>query len=385
MSLRVITKTAELESFCASLNNDSYITVDTEFVRETTYWPKLCLIQIAGSAGEAVIDTCSPQLNLKAFYALMSNEKLLKVFHSARQDIEIIFNGAGIIPYPVLDTQIAAQVLGLGDQISYADLVMKYCGVAIDKSSRFTDWARRPLTRTQLEYAIGDVTHLYKITPLLQVELHEKKRAAWMVEEHASLLDKENYNTDPLKAYERLSSRVKRNKDLAALIELCAWRERVAQARDVPRPRVLKDDVLLEIALSAPQTKEALAQLRALPSGFENSRDGEAILNAIAVSLERDFATLPKLRRSSRASTEQRAIMDLLRVLLKMISENEGVAARIIADTSDLEAIIKGEDCHATHGWRLELFGEKALNLLNGEIALTYREGRVEVVELSKP
>jgi ribonuclease D len=380
--LTLITSSNALNALCKRLALEEFVTVDTEFIRETTYWPKLCLIQIAGAHEAAAIDPLADNLDLTPFYALMTNEKVLKVFHAARQDIEIMYNLGKIIPQPLFDSQIAAQVLGLGDQIGYAELVQTLTTVAIDKGSRHTDWARRPLTNAQIDYALGDVTHLHKIAVILREMLQTKKRLSWMTEELAVLLDPQTYNTDPKIAYERLKHRVKKPKELAVLMALCEWREAEAQRQDVPRGRLLKDDTLTEICQNQPILAESLANLRSIPKGFESSRDGKRIIELVNDALLVDPKSLPAMGRSRGPGAQQRAIIELLRVLLKAISENEGVAARILASSEDLEAISSGADCPALHGWRLEIFGEPAQAMLRGETGLAFVKGRVVAVNL---
>lgn len=378
----VITTTQELAEVCARLAKHPYVTVDTEFLRESTYFPILCVAQMASSDEAVVIDTRAEGIDLAPFFALMADERVLKVFHAARQDIEIVWHEAGLIPHPVFDTQVAAMVLGHGDSISYDQLVHRITGDTLDKSHRFTDWTRRPLTTQQIAYAISDVTHLRDVYLALSADLERRGRAEWVREEMEVLTSPDTYRLDPENAWERLKTRVRKPKDLAVLIELAAWREREAQARDVPRGRVLKDDTLADIAVHAPTTVERLGNLRSLPRGFERSKWGEAILAAIARGLARDPKSLPRIERV-KGTPNGAATVELLKVLLRMTSERHAVAAKVIATVDDLEQIAASDEAPvaALRGWRRELFGENALALKHGQLALAIENGRVVAVE----
>ena len=378
----VITTTQELAQACARLAQHPYVTVDTEFLRESTYFPILCVAQMASPDEAVVIDARAEGIDLAPFFALMANEAVLKVFHAARQDIEIVWHQAGLIPHPVFDTQVAAMVLGYGDSISYDQLVHRITGDSLDKSHRFTDWTRRPLTTQQIAYAISDVTHLRDVYLALSADLKRRGRADWVSEEMEVLTSPDTYRLEPESAWERLKTRVRKPKDLAVLIELAAWREREAQARDVPRGRVLKDDVLADIAVHAPTTAEKLGSLRSLPRGFERSKWGEAILAATARGLARDPKSLPRFERA-KGVPNGAATVELLKVLLRMTSERHAVAAKVIATVDDLERIAANDQAQvaALRGWRRELFGEKALALKHGQLALAIENGRVVAVE----
>jgi ribonuclease D len=380
--MNVITTTEELAKACARLAEHPYVTVDTEFLRESTYFPILCVAQMASPDEAVVIDTRADGLELSPFFTLMADERVLKVFHAARQDIEIVWHQAGLIPHPVFDTQVAAMVLGHGDSISYDQLVHRITGDTLDKSHRFTDWTRRPLTAQQIAYAISDVTHLRDVYLALSADLERRGRAEWVREEMEVLTSPDTYRLDPDSAWERLKTRVRKPKDLAVLIELAAWREREAQARDVPRGRVLKDDALADIAVHAPTTVEKLGGLRSLPRGFERSKWGEAILAAIARGLARDPKSLPRIERA-RGAPNGAATVELLKVLLRMTSERHAVAAKVIATVDDLERIAENDQAQvpALRGWRRELFGDKALALKHGQLALAIENGRVVAVE----
>ena len=380
--MQPITTTEDLAAACTRLARHAFITVDTEFLRETTYYPILCVIQIASSDEAVVIDALAPGIDLAAFFALMADEKILKVFHAARQDIEICWHRAGKLPHPVFDTQVAAMVLGYGDSISYDQLVQRITGDVLDKSSRFTDWSRRPLTDAQLAYAVSDVTHLRDVFQALSADLQKRGRAEWVSAEMEVLTSPDTYRADPENAWKRLKSRVRKQKELAVLIEVAAWREREAQNRDIPRGRVLKDDVLGDIAVQAPTTVERLGHLRSIPKGFERSKWGEAIVEAVNRGVARDPKTLPCLERS-RGIANGGATVELLKVLLRMTSERHAVAAKVIATVDDLETIAADDnaDVPALKGWRRELFGSNALALKRGELALAMEKGRVVPVE----
>ncbi|HVU42404.1 MAG TPA: ribonuclease D, partial [Xanthobacteraceae bacterium] len=359
------------------------VTVDTEFMRETTYWPKLCVIQLASPEEAVIIDATAPELSLDSFFKLMKNEKVIKVFHAARQDIEIVFHLGGLIPHPVFDTQVAAMVCGFGDSISYDQLVHRLTGARIDKSSRFTDWARRPLSDKQVEYALADVTHLRDVYASLAQQLAEQNRTEWVREEMEVLTSPETYQAEPEHAWKRLKLRVRKPTELAVLQAVAAWREREAQARDVPRGRVLKDDAIYEIAAQQPTTAAALGQLRTTPRGFERSRTAEDIVATVRKALETPKDQLPKVPKHKPLSNGNGAAVDLLKVLLKMISESHGVASKIIATVDDLEAIAGDDkaDVPAMTGWRRDLFGETALKLKHGEIALAVKQNHVVAIE----
>ena len=378
----LITTSEELAAVCARMAQHAFVTVDTEFLRETTYYPLLCVAQMATTDDAVVIDTLAPGIDLGPFFDLLANEKIVKVFHAARQDIEIVWNMAGKIPHPIFDTQVAAMVLGYGDSISYDQLVQRITGDQLDKSNRFTDWTRRPLTDAQLSYAVSDVTHLRDVYLKLAADLDKRGRTNWVEAEMGVLTSPETYRADPERAWERLKSRVRKPKDLAVLMEVCAWREREAQTRDVPRSRVLKDDVLGDIATQAPTTIERLGSLRSLPKGFERSRWGEQIVDAVNRGLERDPKTLPKLERF-RPAANGAATVELLKVLLRMTAEKHGVAAKVIATVDELDRIAADDDADvpSLKGWRRELFGDKALALKHGKLALAVEKGRVVAVE----
>jgi ribonuclease D len=380
--MQLITTTAELAAVCRRIASHPFVTVDTEFLRETTYYPLLCVAQMATSEDAVVVDALAPGIDLAPFYALMADDKVMKVFHAARQDIEIVWHAAKLIPHPIFDTQVAAMVLGYGDSISYDQLVQRITGDTLDKSHRFTDWTRRPLSDAQLRYAVSDVTHLRDVYLALVEDLKKRGRADWVQDEMRVLTSPDTYRMEPDNSWQRLKTRVRKPKELAVLIEVAAWREREAQTRDVPRSRVLKDEVLADIAVQAPTTIERLKNLRSLPKGFERSRWGDAIVAAVSRGLERDPKTLP-LQPRFQPATNGAAIVELLKVLLRMVSESHHVAAKVIATVDDLERIAADDnaDVQALTGWRRELFGEKALALKHGKLALAIEKGRVATVE----
>jgi ribonuclease D len=381
-----ITTTAELAAFCKKLKGQPFVAVDTEFMRETTYWPKLCLIQAAAPSAEAVIDPLAEGIDLEPFLEVLRDDAILKVFHAARQDVEI-FNNLKAMPTPLFDTQVAAMAGGFGEQIAYDALVRQILKIEIDKSSRFTDWARRPLSDAQLAYALADVTHLAKLYPVLRKRLEADGRLGWVGDEMASLTEPANYDVDPENAWRRLKPRRHTAKYLAIYRAVAAWRERTAQLRDQPRGRILKDEAIDEVATQAPTDAEALDRLRSVPKGFSGSRFGPDLLAAIREALRDPEAYAPVIERSrSSASPAAGAVVELLKVLLKARAEEAGVASKLIATVADLEQIANEEqaDTAALKGWRREAFGEDALKLKRGELALVLDGARVRVVEVRR-
>ncbi len=382
----IITDTETLSAFCSRVSKAPFITIDTEFLRENTFWAQLCLIQMAGPEEAAIIDPLAEGIDLGPFYRLMADERVTKVFHAARQDIEIFVNQAGAIPKPLFDTQVAAMVCGYGDQVSYDQLVNRITGHDLDKTSRFTDWARRPLTAKQIAYAIADVTYLRDVYLSLTAQLEEQGRTTWVDEEMAVLSDPATYQTHPEDAWRRLKMRVRKPRQLAILQALAAWRETEAQHRDVPRQRVLKDEAIYEIAQQQPRDAEALGRLRAIPKGFERSSVARSILAAVDSAFARADSDLPRVPRSKPAPEHTGAASELLKVLLKMVAEEHGVAARIIASGDDLERLAAddGADVPALKGWRRRLFGEQALALKRGDLALSMSRKGVVAIELER-
>jgi ribonuclease D len=375
--MKLLTNNDELAAICERFSHHEFVTVDTEFLRETTFWPKVCLIQIASPEEAIAIDTLADNIDLSPFFALMANPAIVKVFHAARQDLEIIWRLSRLIPAPLFDTQVAAMVCGFGEQASYLELVKAITRANLDKSSRFTDWSRRPLSDAQIEYAIADVTHLRDIYSTLLERLTRTNRLDWLDDEMQILSSPATYEQHPDNAWERLRHKVRKPRDLGVLMELAAWREQEAQGKDVPRSRVLKDDILVEIAQSAPRTIEALGNLRAFPKGMERSRSAADIVASVERGLTRDPNTIPKIERARRGANG--ATVELLKVLLRQISEETGVAAKLIATIDDLEAIAADQDSEtlALTGWRRSIFGEKALELKKGRLALAIDRGKV--------
>ncbi|WP_309092260.1 ribonuclease D [Phenylobacterium sp.] len=381
-----ITTTAELEAFCDKLKGQSFVAVDTEFMRETTYWPKLCLIQAAAPSAEAVIDPLADGLDLSCFLEVLKDESILKVFHAARQDVEI-FNNLGAMPRPLFDTQVAGMAAGFGEQIAYDALVRQMLKLEIDKSSRFTDWARRPLSDAQLSYALADVTHLAKLFPMLRDRLEREGRLAWVTDEMADLTNPANYDVEPENAWKRLRPRRHTAKYLAVYRAVAAWRERTAQLRDQPRGRILKDDAIDEIATQAPTDADALDRLRSVPKGFSGSRFGPDLIAAVREALKDPEAYAPVIEKTRQpTSPAAGAVVELLKVLLKARAEEAGVASKLIATVADLEQIANNDnaDTAALKGWRREAFGEDALKLKRGELALVLDGTRVRVVEVRR-
>ena len=382
--MRLIKTTSELREFCERLAQHEFVTVDTEFIREQTFWPKLCLIQLASPSDEAIVDPLEPGVDLAPFYELMANESVVKVFHAARQDLEIVWTQARLIPHPIFDTQVAAMVCGFGESVSYVSLVKQITGRDIDKSSRFTDWARRPLTEKQLVYALGDVTYLRDVYQRLKSELESTGRLRWLDEEMASLTEVRTYQSSPEDAWRRLKLRVKNRRSLAVLMELAAWRERAAQGQDVPRNRILRDEALYDIANQQPVETAQLSQLRSLSEGFARSSRAKDIVEAVKRGLARDPKTIPMLREGSGLPPDKIATAELLRVLLKACAARNKVAPRLIADSEDLDRLLMEEepDIAALKGWRYELFGAEAQRLKRGELALKVQKGEVITVPI---
>ncbi len=382
----LITTTKQLEDAIAAFSGSDFVCVDTEFIRETTFWPELCLIQMATASHSVIVDPLSKELDLAPFFALMADTAVTKVFHAARQDIEIVHKLGGLIPAPLFDSQVAAMVSGFGDSISYDQLVMKMSGVHLDKTSRFTDWRQRPLTDTQLAYALADVTHLATIYPALRAKLEVAGRTEWVKEEMATLSSVDTYELHPEDAWKRLKMRVRKPVELVVLQKVAAWRETEARERNVPRSRVIKDDTIYEIAQQQPKDQNALGRLRTVPNGWERSSSGQDLLKVIVAAVETPKDQLPKLPRHISAPEGTGAATEMLRVLLKLVTEENGVAAKVVANSDDLDQIAsKGEnaDVQAMHGWRRELFGETALKLIRGEVALKFEDKKIVAVALA--
>ncbi len=388
--ITTITRTEDLARFCDAAKSAPYVTVDTEFLRERTYWSKLCLIQLAvppastaeDAGGDAVlVDPLAEGLSLEPLYDLFRHKDTVKVFHAARQDLEIFFHDAGLFPEPLFDTQVAAMVCGFGEQVGYETLVRKIAKANLDKSSRFTDWSRRPLSDAQKAYALADVTHLRVIYEFLSEQLRKNGRESWLAEEIAVLEDPETYITRPEEAWLKVRTRTNSPQFLAILRELARFRESYAQERDIPRSRVLKDDAMIEVASTRPASETDLGRSRLL---LREARRGDIAAGILAaVKAGQETADLPQPRKEQPGKPGNAALSDLLRVLLKAKAEAAGVAPKLIASSADLDAIASGErDLPVLRGWRNEVFGRDALRLAQGEIALSAENGAVRVVQV---
>ncbi|MGB7287848.1 MAG: ribonuclease D [Salaquimonas sp.] len=386
----MITTTDELHTACKHLAKAEFVTVDTEFLRESTFWPELCLIQCATpqtNGGEGyIIDPIANGIDLKPFFDLMADEGVIKVFHAARQDIEIIYKLGNLIPKPVFDTQIAAMVCGFGDSISYDQLVFKITGATVDKSSRFTDWRRRPLSDKQLDYAIADVTHLRQVYQSLQANLMEQDRSGWVQEELDVLISTDTYDMPPEDAWRRLKLRVRKPRHLLLLKRLAEWREKEAQKNDVPRGRIIKDEAIYEIAGNPPKNLEDLDRFRGLSRGFDKNRWGSAIVDVAAEVLATPKDNLPKMPKQRQAPEGCSAATEMLKLLLKLVAEQNGVAPKILATVDDLEKMAADDDADvvALKGWRREVFGNKALRLKHGKVAISYQNRKIVMVNLDQ-
>ena len=382
--MSLITKNDELEKFCARLSAAEFITVDTEFLRDRTYWPILCLVQIGGPNEAAAIDAMAEGLDLTPLFDLMRNTDILKVFHAGRQDFEIFFRQMGELPNPVFDTQVSAMVCGFGDSVGYETLVSQLARKSIDKTMRFTDWGRRPLSEKQLNYALGDVTHLRVVYEKLRAKLEKNERYHWVAEEMAHLNNPAIYQVDPRETWRRLKVRSSKPKFLAILREVAALREEEAQRRDIPRNRVLRDDALTEIAAHAPKTRDDLSSLRALHKGQISGAMGEAILAAVERGTKVKEADIPTATRQRTQGHRAGPATDLLKVLLKVKCDAHGVAQKLIASSDDIEAIAQDDnaDIPALRGWRRDIFGDDALALKHGRLAMTAKGSKIQVVPI---
>jgi ribonuclease D len=382
--MNLIADSAELQAFCARLSKAEFITVDTEFLRDSTYWPKLCLLQVAGPEEDdvAAIDPLAEGLDMAPVFALFDDPGIVKVLHSARQDMEIFFHMTGRLPAPIFDTQVAAMVCGFGESVGYDTLARKLTGAQIDKSSRFTDWSRRPLAQRQLTYALADVTHLRQIYKKLARRLDKSGRAPWLDEELAILTSPETYRLEPNEAWRRLKTRSNDRRYLAVMQALATWREVEAQQRDVPRGRVLRDEQVFDIAAHRPTTEEELSRSRGINRDLARGRIGKALLDAISAALALPDSELPKLPPKQQSANGIGPLMDLLKVMLKLRCEEHDVAQKLIASSSDLEQIAISDDADvlALRGWRFEIFGRDALALKHGAVALSASGSKVRVV-----
>ena len=379
----MITKTDDLARLCTELADEPWITIDTEFIRDRTYWPRLCLVQVAGAKTAACIDPMADGIDLGPLYRLLADESVIKVFHAARQDVEIFLKEGGAIPKPMFDTQIAAMVCGYGDQVGYEALVKKIARKSVDKSSRFADWARRPLTDKQLDYAVSDVTHLRVIYEELSAHLDRTGRRGWIDDEMAVLTNPSTYTVEPMEAWQRIKSRNPKPRFLALLRELAAWRELEAQRRDVPRNRIMKDDGLLEIAAQRPKDVKELSNCRSVPQGFASSRAGTDILEAVQRGVDLPQDQCPQAPERQEMPPEAGPVAEILKVLLKLRAQETGVAQRLIASTPDIELLAADDnaDIAAMKGWRREVFGAEALEMKHGKLAITICDSALAVVK----
>ncbi|MCK5444308.1 MAG: ribonuclease D [Rhodospirillaceae bacterium] len=382
--MSTITTSEELFSFCQGLSGAEFVTVDTEFMRENTFWPILCLVQVAGPDDAAAIDVMAPNIDLAPLFDILKDESILKVFHAARQDLEIFYHLMGTLPKPLFDSQVAAMVCGFGDQVGYESLIAKLTKARIDKSSRFTDWSRRPLSEKQINYALSDVTHLRDAYRKLKSTLEKNGRAEWLGAEMDILTSHSTYDFDPELAFKRIKTRGAKPRALAILRELAAWREREAQRRDIPRGRILRDDAMVEIANHAPTTPEALGRTRGLSERMAKGNQGKDIIAAIKLGQSVPDTELPKPQKRKEIPPGTGPVTDLLKVLLKLKCEEQGVAQKLVANVADIEKIAAfGEDADvaALNGWRLELFGRDAMRIRGGELGLAIKGDRLVLLE----
>ncbi len=374
-----ISTTEDLAAFCERMAAETFVTVDTEFLRETTYYPKLCLVQVAGEHEAVLIDPLATGLDLAPFFTLMGNERVLKVFHAAKQDFEIMLLLSGTLPHPVFDTQIAAMVAGFGDQVGYEAIVRKLVGAAIDKSSQFTDWSRRPLTHKQALYALSDVVHLRVVYEKLAEEIEKGGKASWIEKEFATLTNPATYRVDPEDVYKRIKARIQNKKQMSVLMSVAAWREREAQSKNVPRGRVLKDEAVAEIAIQMPQTPAAINELRLVSRGAGNSAMGSAILKAVAEGLARSPSDVPDFKgRGEEMSAAAQAASEVLKLALKVICESEGIAPKLLASASEIDALAVDDNAKIPlmEGWRYEKFGKLAIEIKQGLAFIGLANGR---------
>ncbi|WP_332065499.1 ribonuclease D [Bartonella sp. CB189] len=377
--IKLITKTVDLEKAITTLRNSDFVAVDTEFIRETTFWPQLCLIQLASPNTTILIDPISKDINLQSFFDLMIDKKIIKVFHSARQDIETIYHLGNVIPCPLFDTQIAGSICGFGDSISYDQIVKRCTGHLLDKSSRFTDWSYRPLSDKQLLYALSDVTYLRDVYLLLKKQLEKNKRTHWMDDEIKVLSTPQTYDLPEDEAWKKVKGKVKKLRELAILQKIAAWREREARKYNIPRRHIMKDECLIEIATQQPKDESTLKRLRSLNKKWDKLSITQTLIKAIHEGLETDLTTLPALPQYNPNDTTT-AATDLLKILLKLVANENGIAPKIIATSNDLQKIANGnitKNIPAMNGWRYEIFGEKAEKMLKGQIGFYFSNGKI--------
>lgn len=382
--MKLITQSSDLKSFCDQALKSLFITIDTEFIRETTYWPQLCLIQVGLESDAVAIDPLAKGIDLKPFFDLLQNRNIIKVVHSGRQDIEIFYHLTGQIPVPIFDTQIAAMVCGFGESVGYDVLVQKYAKISIDKSSRYSNWAQRPLTEKQLSYALSDVTYLRTIYEKLHLKIIEEDRFHWLKEEASILEDPRTYAIDPYSVWQKIKVRSPKPRMLAVLREIAAWREITAQQRNVPRGRAMRDEVMLELAAVSPRSIDDLSRMRGLSSSFVQGEEGKIILQIIEKAVSLPLEDCPQIKREMESSPGSTALIEMLKLLLKIKSEKYHVAAKLIATSSDLETIARSSDPQvpALEGWRREIFGNAALALKSGKVAIGIKNHRISLIPL---
>ncbi len=382
--MSLITTTPDLIVFCKKAALSSYITVDTEFIRETTYWPQLCLIQVGLEDKAVAIDPLAKDIDLQPFFDLLQNPHVIKVFHSARQDIEIFYHLTGNIPTPLFDTQIAAIVCGFGESIGYDVLVQKYAKVSLDKSSRYTHWAQRPLTAKQLAYALGDVIHLRDIYEKLYAKILAGDRLHWLEDELGILKDPGTYAVDPYAIWQKIKVRSPKPRMLAIFREIVAWREITAQSRNVPRGRVIRDEVMLELAAAAPQSKQEFSRMRGLTSAFIEGEEGKVVLALIAKAQALPLEDCPQVKKEGASPPGAAALVEMLKLLLKIKAEKYHVAPKLLATSADLEVIARSPNPQvpALEGWRREIFGNAALSLKSGKVALGIKNHKITLIPL---
>lgn len=382
--MKIITKTSDLKDLCERAAQETYVTLDTEFVRETTYWSQLCLIQLGLSEEAFIIDPLSKELDLRPFFELLQNPHLVKVVHSGRQDVEIFYHMSGQIPTRLFDTQIAAMVCGFGESVGYDILVQSYAKVSLDKSSRYTHWAQRPLTEKQLDYALGDVTHLRVIYEKLYAKLLKEDRLHWLEEELAILTDPKTYEIDPYNVWKRIKVRSPKPRMLGILREIAAWREFTAQRRNMPRGRILRDETMLELAAAAPKTRDELNRMRGMVGFLSEKNRGEELLALIQKGTNLPLEDCPQIKKEVASPPGSSALLEMLKLLLKIKADKYNVAAKLIATSTDLEVIARTSDPNvpALEGWRREVFGNAALALKEGKVAIGIQNNRISLISL---
>lgn len=382
--MKIITKTSDLKDLCARAAQETFVTLDTEFVRETTYWSQLCLIQLGLSEEAFIIDPLSKELDLTPFFELLQNPHLVKVVHSGRQDVEIFYHMSGQIPARLFDTQIAAMVCGFGESVGYDVLVQSYAKVSLDKSSRYTHWAQRPLTEKQLDYALGDVTHLRVIYEKLYDKLVKEDRLHWLEEELAILTDPQTYEIDPYNIWKRIKVRSPKPRMLGILREIAAWREFTAQRRNVPRGRILRDEAMLELAAAAPKTRDELSRMRGMAAFLSEKNRGDELLELIQKGINLPLEDCPQVKKEGASPPGSSALLEMLKLLLKIKADKYNVAAKLIATSTDLEVIARTSEPNvpALEGWRREVFGNAALALKEGKVAIGIQNNRISLISL---